>query len=199
MSLSGGHPNGSTYLECNKMNSDSTPSYTFDWRFQEHARISTFLFRDLYRGIVWRVLGWTLVALVTLLFLFAAFIGELAVLLLKLAPWLLQLLIWWVLVRSGIGWLLAWRIRRLDPNVSHPHIHTIAQSGLKVQLHTADMELRWSGMFKVRELPDFFLFYYSKRSAYYLPKRSIGDPKVIDQVRVLIRERLPDSVPFIDV
>ena len=60
----------------------------------------------------------------------------------------------------------------------------------------ADTRLKWEGLHKVRETPDLFMFYYSPRIAYYLPKRALGDPTEVDQVRSLIQARLPSEVPY---
>jgi hypothetical protein len=53
-------------------------------------------------------------------------------------------------------------------------------------------------MHKVRETPDMFLFYYSKRLAYYLPKRVVEPPEVAAQLPQWIRAHLPPTVPYID-
>jgi hypothetical protein len=56
--------------------------------------------------------------------------------------------------------------------------------------------LKWSGLHKVRETPDLFMFYYSKRIAYYLPKRVLPSEVEVEDLRDLIRRRLTPSVPI---
>ena len=96
------------------------------------------------------------------------------------------------------GWLQAWRVGRSDPNVGHPFVHTFGPDGLRIGMHTVNAELKWAGMHKVREPADMFLFYYSKRMAYYLPKRVVEPPEVAAQLSQWIRDHLPPSVPYVD-
>jgi hypothetical protein len=51
-------------------------------------------------------------------------------------------------------------------------------------------------MHKVRETPDMFMFYYSQRFAYYLPKRALDSGDEADRLRTWIREQLPPAVRY---
>ena len=182
------------------MNTPAEPTFTFDWRFREHAAVCQYLSQEQMTGFGWRLFHWGLLALTvlaTLLGIVNTLLGDAATFL-TYGPWVLLLLLILAFLRRGTGMLRAWQTRRSDPNVSHPFTHRLTQSGLSVSTHTADLDLRWDGMFKVRELPDFFLFYYSKRIAYYLPKRVVGDQDQVGRVKELIRERLPSSVTFVE-
>ena len=65
-------------------------------------------------------------------------------------------------------------------------------------MKTLTAELLWSGMFAVKETPSMFLFYYSKRRAYYLPKRAVGNPEEIAEIRERIIRELPPAIPFLN-
>jgi hypothetical protein len=84
----------------------------------------------------------------------------------------------------------------MDPAVRHPISHALEESGLRVITKAAETRLDWSGLHKVRETPHLFMFYYSKRIAYYLPKRVVGRDAAVAALRTLIRGRLPPDVPF---
>ena len=94
------------------------------------------------------------------------------------------------------GRLQAWRARRSDPNVTHPITYTLDDSGLHIGTRTLNAELKWAGMNRVRETSDMFLFYYSRRTAYFLPKRVVG-PGDSTSLADWIRTRLPPDVAYI--
>ncbi len=179
---------------------EAEPAFTFDWQFREHAAICQFLAQEQLLGLGWKLFHWGLVALTilaTLLGIMNTLLGDPKTFL-QYGPWVLLLLLVLAFVRRGTGVIRAWQTRRQDPNVNHPFTHALTSSGLNIHTLTTDVDLRWDGMHKVSELPDFFLFYYSKRIAYYLPKRVMGDQSQVDRVKELIRQRLPSSVPFVE-
>ena len=109
------------------------------------------------------------------------------------------------LVVSGLTWKLpiltgrlqAWRVRRSDPNVAHPITHILDDSGLHIGMRTLNAELKWEGMNRVQETSDMFLFYYSLRTAYFLPKRVVGSADDSAGLGKWIRTRLPSGVAYI--
>jgi hypothetical protein len=176
----------------------STLTFKFDWKLAEHARFATFLNREYYSRGIWRFVAWGLILLVAaslLLGLVLALTGDISALI-QLSPWIILIVLWLWFFRSGAGWVQAWQTRRHDPNVCHPFTHTLTPSGLHIKTETAEVELKWSGLHKVRERPLFFAFYYSKRCAYQLPKRAVGDDAAIAAVREYVRAHLPTNVQY---
>jgi len=107
-------------------------------------------------------------------------------------------LVWAMTLGFGwiTGWIRAWQVQRQDPQVQHPLTHTFEESGISISTATVETNLKWGGLHKVRETQDLFMFYYSKRIAYYLPKRVLASPLEVDELRRLIKGRLPPSVPL---
>lgn len=175
---------------------DRPQSYTFDWRRSEHARVSTMLVREQFRTGAWRVMKWVVVAIVVLAWLLSiilALLGDVAsglrLLPLLVAVTALLLVFGWL-----TGSLRAWQVQRQDPNVQYPLTHTVDASGLHVSMHTAEIELKWAGLHQIRETPDMFLFYYSKTTAYFLPKRAVGGEAEVESLREWLRTVAPSGV-----
>ena len=178
----------------------ATPiSFTFDWCPGEHARVTSLLIHEQFSSGLWRILKWAVVLALVVsatLTIAAAAVGDLNSTV-QLGPL--------TLVVSGLTWKLpiltgrlqAWRVRRSDPNVAHPITHTLDDSGLHIGMRTLNAKLKWAGMSRVRETPEMFLFYYSRRTAYFLPKRVVGP--AVDSARLAdwIRTRLPPAVAYI--
>ena len=168
--------------------------YTFDWRPDEHARVTALLVRERMRRPLARVFFLSVavvVALALALSVLAIVDGdpELAFPLLPLALTVAALSI---LAPAIIGRLQAWQIRRVDPNLGAPIRHLLTPAGVRMELKTTRVELGWEGMAAARETPDFFLFFYSPRHAYYLPKRVIPAGEV-ETLRRYIRIHRTDA------
>ena len=174
-------------------------SFTFDWRSGEHASVTSLLIREQFASGVWRVVKWAVVLVLVLsatLTMAVAVAGDLTstaqlgplTLLVSGLTWKLPIL---------IGRLQAWRVQRSDPNVAHPMTHTFNHSGLHIGMRTINAELKWAGMHKVRETPEMFLFYYSPRTAYFLPKRAVGHSDGPAALAGWIRARLPVGVAYL--
>jgi len=78
-----------------------------------------------------------------------------------------------------------------DPSLRGPQSRSVDETGLHVRGAGFAQDFAWSDIVRVVETPDFFLFYYNKRAAHYMPKRVL-DAAAIEQVRALIRAKLPD-------
>jgi hypothetical protein len=192
---------------------ESAFSFTFDWRPDEHARVTSFLIREQFSSRGWRVSKWIVFSVLILsvaVTLVLAATGDVASVV-ELGPL--------TLVVSGLVWkfpiltgrLHAWRVRRNDPNVAHAITHSFDDSGLHIEMRTLNAELKWAGMNRVRETPEMFLFYYSRRTAYFLPKRVVGHSDASleppggsvtianesSKLSDWIRSRLPEDVPYI--
>lgn len=175
----------------------SRRAYTFDWRPGEHARVTSLLVREQFRSGVRRILKWA-VAGVLILGAFSAIavalsgdVGEaveLGLLIVAVAALVLAF-------GRLAGWIQAWQLKRSDPNVAHPITHSLDEAGYHVSTRTTDIDLRWDGLHKVRETPELFMLYYSRRLAYYLPKRVLGSGEV-EELRAWIRAQLPPHVEY---
>jgi YcxB-like protein len=173
-------------------------SYTFRWTPSDHARVTSLLVREQFSSGVWRVLKWGVVGVVVLagLVTVASIVMGQGRSVLPLGT--LTLVVGSMVAAFGqlTGWIRAWQVRSLDPNVKHPITQTLDDVGVHVLLRTANIDLKWTGIHKVRETADMFLFYYNRRWAYFLPKRCIETVGEVSDLRSWIRERLPATVPY---
>ena len=155
--------------------------------------------REQFSSGLWRILKWAVVLVLVVsaaLTIAAAAVGDLNSTV-RLGPL--------TLVVAGLNWkmpilsgrLQAWRVSRSDPNVARPITHTLDDSGLHIRMRTLNAELKWAGMNRVRETPEMFLFYYSRRTAYFLPKRVVGSAADTAGLADWIRTRLPPEVAYI--
>ena len=176
-------------------------SFSFDWRPGEHAEVTALLMREQFNSGAWRVLRWTALAvlvLATVIVAVSAAAGDWGSVA-SLGP--LTALVGGLLLKFPFltARLQAWRVARNDPNVGDPIHHTLTDQGLKIGMRTLDAELRWSGMQAVRETPTMFLFHYSKRMAYYLPKRAVGGGVEIEHLSEWIQRQLPAGTPYLQL
>jgi hypothetical protein len=174
------------------------PTYSFDWQLREHAHVVRLLMQERLGSGIWRVMRWAVViilALATVLAVASALLGDFGSAL-RLGPLVILVggMTFWF--ETWTGWIRAWQIRRMDPATLHPLSLALEETGLRVITKAAETHLKWEGLHKVRETPDLFMFYYSPRIAYYLPKRAARGHDGIDAVRDLIKERLPSEVPY---
>jgi YcxB-like protein len=78
------------------------------------------------------------------------------------------------------------------PALAGPQRYEFTQDGLAVSNESVSNLIRWSGFVEAAETPEFFLLYYSKKCAYYVPRRILGSEEQVDAVRRLLRERLTE-------
>lgn len=175
-----------------------SPVYTFDWRLKEHAHVTSLLVRERFQSGVWRGVRWFVVivlALATVATLASALLGDFgSALRLGALVLLVGGLTFWF--EKWTSLIRAWQVQRMDPAVRGPISHALEELGLRVITNAAEIHLKWDRLHKVRETPELFMFYYSRRVAYYLPKRVLGGQAGVEAVRDLISERLPPEVPF---
>ena len=57
------------------------------------------------------------------------------------------------------------------------HRYTFSEEGLRIQTKESDFTLSWSGVQKVKQSRSFFLFFYSKKCAYYMPSDRLDEDK----------------------
>ncbi len=175
--------------------------YTFDWRPEEHGRVTSLLVREQFGAGIRRVMKWGVLGVVIL----GALVATAAALSGGPAEaWPLGFLV--IAVAALVlglgrlaGWIQAWQLKRHDPNVAHPITHFLDESGYHISTRTTDIDLRWDGLHKVRETPEWFMFYYSRRLAYYLPKRALASREEVAELRTWIRAQLPPDVSYVEL
>lgn len=175
-------------------------TYTFDWRSDEHARVTSLLVREQFGSGVRRAMKWGVVVVLVLGAVVAvatAVAGSLAEAL-PLTSLVIAVAALVLAFGRLAGLIQAWQLKRHDPNVGHPITHSLDETGFHVRARTTDIDLRWGGLHRVRETPDWFMFYYSSRLAYYLPKRALPDPEEVAELRAWIRTQLPPDVPYVE-
>ncbi len=78
-----------------------------------------------------------------------------------------------------------------DPSTHQERTYTLDGAGFRVDGESFNVELNWAQLIVVRETNEFFLF-FTRKSAYYLPKRAIQWPERLQGVRELLVEYLGD-------
>src|ERR1051326_4108960 len=75
----------------------------------------------------------------------------------------------------GAPWFRARRVLREDPCAQDGVRHTIAPEAFFVRTSGVAVEVKWGHIVQVVETPEFLLFYFNKRGAYFTPKRVIPE------------------------
>jgi hypothetical protein len=89
------------------------------------------------------------------------------------------------------------RLYAATPALSGPQSYTFTDDGLAIANAGVSNLVRWSAFTEAAETPEFFLLYYSRKCAYYLPKRIIHSDDVVDTVRAFLREKLGERAAHI--
>lgn len=82
------------------------------------------------------------------------------------------------------------RFYRDTPSLAGPQRYEFSDAGIAISNANASNLIRWSAITEAAELPDVFLLYYSKKCAYYVPKRVIPTEAEIDALRALLHANL---------
>jgi hypothetical protein len=170
--------------------------YTFDWHAKDHASCIQTITRETYRRGFARLMKWcvyAVLAVASVLFIVSTVAGDFETAG-AFVPWILLLIFWIVFIGTFIGRIQAWSARRQDPNIAHPFTYTFSDEGFHVSMKSTDVDQRWSGLDKVRETDNLFMFYYTPRCAYYLPKRVLEGDAQVDSFRDWLRQRIPADV-----
>jgi len=92
------------------------------------------------------------------------------------------------------------QVRRLyadTPALSGPQSYTFTDDGLAVANAGVSNLIRWSAFTEAAETSEFFLLYYSRKCAYYLPKRIIDSDALVDAVRAFLRDKLGERATHV--
>ena len=167
----------------------------FIWEPKEHAAVVAHLWRERMRAPGWRLaavlLGAWLVWTAGRALLQAAETGEWTNMLISMIPWILFGLIWVWIYAGGMGLLAARRAMKLDTRVDRLQRHVIDGEGIQVDTGSGAISLPWSGMSRIAETEDLFLWYWHAQAAHYTPKRALTDTQVI-ATRTLVRSHAAD-------
>jgi hypothetical protein len=78
-----------------------------------------------------------------------------------------------------------------DPALRGTQMRTVDDAGLHIRGAGLSQDLRWADLVRVEETTDFFLFFYNRSAAHYIPKRVLGD-RQRDELRNLIQAHVPE-------
>jgi hypothetical protein len=161
-------------------------TYDFDWR--EHYRATRAVTR-----LTWlRWTGWAigLVVLGMVALTIRATAGKMptASVLLNLAPWLVLCAVW-VAIIPYTQWRAAKKLPTRDASVQGPQERIVDDTGYHSRGNGVALDIPWHAMARGVETEQFFLFFYNKQCAYYVPKRALGSEERAG-VRQLMREKL---------
>lgn len=150
--------------------------YRFRWDRAEHQRMYRALQRETRRGskVRWALNLWLgFVALVFVFALWHARDGEQARFALQPLAFIGA---FYVFDRWGAAYLNARSYARNHaPCLPNDQIRVLDAEGLTAQCTTTNAAVKWVGVVKVTETPEFFLFFTTPNCAIQLPKRAVGD------------------------
>jgi len=92
-----------------------------------------------------------------------------------------------------VPWVQRRQFRRAyseTPGLREPQVYQFDGDRLVMSAGATTMTLGWDAILEVVETDEFFLFFYSKRCAYYLPKRAMGADSEQHRLRELLRSAL---------
>ena len=143
--------------------------YMFRWAPSEYVRAVRAISRNMAGRHRLTVLVWLGVGLSVALLAFRPLVQ----------PGILPALLWLVLLVLLIyaGWVAPWltarTVQREDPCANDELRHIVSEDGFGVRSRTVSLDVSWDHIVKVVETDEFFLFFYTKRVAYFTPKRVI--------------------------
>jgi hypothetical protein len=83
------------------------------------------------------------------------------------------------------------KLPETDASIRGLHTRTVDDEGFHFRGNDVALDVPWHAMQRAKETDKFFLFFYNKQCAYYLPKRALTSTE-IGEVRALVREGLGD-------
>ncbi len=160
--------------------------YTWEWDRREHLRVFRAVQRNARGGLVLRGIGWVLAAFAVLgvAFVAWAFLTSRRSAAWAELPWVFVLVAWLGLFRWWIPHASARAFRRLHTGPLHL---VVDAEGLDTGSEVSNVRMRWPAFRRILEEPDFFLFFFSGRAAFYLPKRAIVGEDALRAFRAHVR------------
>lgn len=86
-----------------------------------------------------------------------------------------------------------WQVRRIFagmPTARSTQVFHFSDAGLQMSAGAASTTVGWDVVLQARETREFFLFFFAKRRAYYLPKRAVGSTEDQQILRDFLRTAL---------
>jgi hypothetical protein len=79
------------------------------------------------------------------------------------------------------------------PGIKEPYVFTFNEEGIAIAGRLSSTNIKWEAIVKACESSTDFLFYTTKRFAQFLPKRAFGHNEEMNELRVLLSQRLGDK------
>src|SRR4051812_9721745 len=117
----------------------------------------------------------------------------------KVAAVIVLLLMLFALISPAMRRRQIRRLYEATPSLSGLQRYEFSDEGLAMSNAGAENLLRWSAVVEAAESKDFFLIYFTKKCAYYLPKRAVAsearEAEIREFLRVKLEERAKHVVP----
>ena len=164
--------------------------FRFLWNAAEHRQFYRLVQRDVRRrrGLrAWTTPFWVLVLAFSVAVGTGAFHGPPLQSALEAAPYLLIIALWIALVAWGLPHLSARAYERGHAAcIPHDQVRVITPDGIEAHCVTSDVKIRWSGISRVVETTESFLFFTTPNCAIQLPKRAAPDGEQLRALRAAV-------------
>lgn len=98
---------------------------------------------------------------------------------------------WWFF-SSGVGWLAARRLAKVDPHRTGPQVQRVGSQGLSIDWGMGELSVPWSGISKLVETDKYFFWYVNPETAEYTPKEALRTEEA-EMLRQLIQANLSEE------
>jgi len=167
--------------------------YRFRWTAATHRSFYRALQREVSRRGVLRFVvpgAIVVVVAVTLLAIIGARVPA-GTVLLTLSPYLVLFALWLALLKWGLPYVSAYSYRRAHaPCIPHDQIRVVNADGFEARCVTSTVQVRWPGIVRVVETPEFLLFFTTPSCAIQLPKRAVPSEEALEELRTSLRHYL---------
>lgn len=99
-----------------------------------------------------------------------------------------------ILILLVVPWLERRQVasaHKTTPSLGGEQRCTYDESGIRMSGPMSNVDLQWSAITHVVETADFFLFYFSKNCAHFLPQNVIGSEEERERLRALVAAQVP--------
>lgn len=152
--------------------------FRFRWDRAEHRRLYRAMQREVRRGSKVRFLLNAWFAFIAAVALLALIGGRDASSRLSSIVPLAIVAAWFGFDRWGLAFLSARSYERDHaPCIPNDQIRILDGDGIAAECTTSNVSVRWDGIVKVHETPEFFLFFTTPACAIQLPTRAVRDPQ----------------------
>jgi YcxB-like protein len=160
--------------------------FRFLWNAAEHRRLYKAVRRAVWRRAWYRRL--LPVAVGSIVVAEAAVLAVSPVPLSRVAsgssPYLVLIAFWFVLIRWGLPYLSARTYARGHQRcIPHDQVRVVTAEGIEAQCVTTNVTIRWSGVTRLIETPEFFLVFTGPNCAFGIPKRAVPDAESLRALR----------------